>query len=128
VRRAIPQFLDGLSMLQLDPDPIPRLDEVNGSLAPLTVFRTRAVTRHVPSLHFLDCLRNREFPITVTIRHRVRRDYLPEPDIFHDVTGHVPMHTGPAFASALVRFGDCAHTAAEIAASRPECLVKIVRR
>jgi phenylalanine-4-hydroxylase len=42
-------------------------------------------------------------------------DYLPEPDIFHDIAGHVPMHTDPAFADALVRFGDCAHTAAELA-------------
>src|SRR6185295_18783199 len=43
-------------------------------------------------------------------------DYLPEPDIFHDIAGHVPMHTDRAFADTLVRFGDCAHTAAEIAA------------
>ncbi len=41
-------------------------------------------------------------------------DYLPEPDIFHDVAGHVPMHTDKAFAEALVRFGECAHTAVEI--------------
>jgi phenylalanine-4-hydroxylase len=41
-------------------------------------------------------------------------DYLPEPDIFHDVAGHVPMHTEKAFADTLVRFGDCAHTAVEI--------------
>src|SRR5205823_5914853 len=45
-----------------------------------------------------------------------RLDYLPEPDIFHDIAGHVPMHTDSGFADALVRFGDCAHTAAEIAA------------
>jgi phenylalanine-4-hydroxylase len=41
-------------------------------------------------------------------------DYLPEPDIFHDTAGHVPMHTDRAFADTLVRFGDCAHTAVEI--------------
>ena len=43
-------------------------------------------------------------------------DYLPEPDIFHDIAGHVPMHTEKAFADTLVRFGDCAHTAVEITA------------
>ena len=43
-------------------------------------------------------------------------DYLPEPDIFHDVAGHVPMHTEQAFADVLVRFGDCAHTAVEMTA------------
>jgi phenylalanine-4-hydroxylase len=42
-------------------------------------------------------------------------DYLPEPDIFHDIAGHVPMHTDKAFADTLVRFGECAHTAAVIA-------------
>jgi phenylalanine-4-hydroxylase len=43
-------------------------------------------------------------------------DYLPEPDIFHDIAGHVPMHTEKAFADVLVRFGDCAVTAAEMTA------------
>ena len=43
-----------------------------------------------------------------------RLDYLPEPDIFHDIAGHVPMHTDPHFAETLVRFGECAHTAAAL--------------
>ena len=43
-----------------------------------------------------------------------RLDYLPEPDIFHDIAGHVPMHTDRAFADTLVRFGECAHTAADL--------------
>jgi phenylalanine-4-hydroxylase len=63
---------------------------------------------------FFDCLRNREFPTTVTIRQAGRLDYLPEPDIFHDIAGHVPMHTDPHFAETLVRFGECAHTAAAL--------------
>jgi phenylalanine-4-hydroxylase len=65
---------------------------------------------------FFDCLRRREFPTTVTIRPKDRMDYLPEPDIFHDIAGHVPMHTEKAFADTLVRFGDCAHTAVEMTA------------
>ena len=44
-------------------------------------------------------------------------DYLPEPDIFHDIAGHVPMHTDKAFAETLVRFGECAYTAAELVAA-----------
>ena len=68
----------------------------------------------MPSFLFFDCLRNREFPTTITIRDGDQLDYLPEPDIFHDIAGHVPMHTDRAFADTLVRFGDCAHTAAEI--------------
>jgi phenylalanine-4-hydroxylase len=70
----------------------------------------------VPAFQFFDCLRRREFPTTITIRSPESLDYLPEPDIFHDIAGHVPMHTDPAFADTLVRFGDCAHTAADIVA------------
>ena len=69
---------------------------------------------YIPAFLFFDCLRNREFPTTITIRPADRLDYLPEPDIFHDIAGHVPMHTDRAFAETLVRFGECAHTAAEI--------------
>src|SRR5439155_23628856 len=51
---------------------------------------------------------------TVTIRRLDKLDYLPEPDIFHDVAGHVPIHTNKHFAETLVRFGECANTTAEI--------------
>lgn len=112
---ANPHFLEGLATLHLDPRRVPRLEDVNRFLAPLTGFQARAVSGYVPSFLFFDCLRRREFPTTVTIRSLNSLDYLPEPDIFHDVAGHVPMHTDPAFAEALVRFGDCAHTAAGIA-------------
>ncbi len=107
-------FLDGVQSLDLPADHIPRLDEVNLRLQPLTGFQARAVSGYVPGFVFFDCLRRREFPTTITIRSADRMDYLPEPDIFHDVAGHVPMHTGKAFAETLVRFGDCAHTAVEM--------------
>jgi phenylalanine-4-hydroxylase len=115
-RHANAQFLEGLSRLRLDPDRVPRLEDVNRFLAPLTGFQARAVSGYVPAFLFFDCLRRLEFPTTITIRDRNSLDYLPEPDIFHDVAGHVPMHTDRAFADVLVRFGGCAHTAAEIAA------------
>src|SRR4029078_7011248 len=89
---------------------------VNRFLRPLTGFRAKAVSGYVPAFLFFDCLRNREFRTTVTIRASDKLDYLPEPDIFHDVAGHVPMHTDRAFAETLVRFGECAHTAAELVA------------
>jgi phenylalanine-4-hydroxylase len=107
-------FLRGIDSLCLDPDRVPRLDAVNEFLCPLTGFRAKAVGGYVPAFLFFDCLRNREFPTTITIRRSDRLDYLPEPDIFHDIAGHVPMHTDKAFADALVRFGDCAHTAADL--------------
>ena len=117
---ANPRFLQGIDNLCLDPDRVPRLEDVNRFLSPLTGFKAKPVSGYVPSFLFFDCLRNREFPTTITIRDGATLDYLPEPDIFHDIAGHVPMHTDRAFADTLVRFGDCAHTAAEIAAGIPD--------
>jgi phenylalanine-4-hydroxylase len=107
-------FLKGIENLCLDPNRVPRLDDVNKFLNPLTGFGAKAVAGYVPAYMFFDCLRNREFPTTITIRSKDTLDYLPEPDIFHDIAGHVPMHTDRAFADTLVRFGECAQTAAEI--------------
>ena len=113
-RYANERFQAGIQSLCLPQDRIPRLEDVNRFLSPLTGFRARAVAGYVPAFLFFDCLRNREFPTTVTIRNARSLDYLPEPDIFHDVSGHVPMHTDPHFAETLVRFGECAHTAAAL--------------
>lgn len=116
-RYANEHFLRGISNLCLNPDQVPKLDDVNQFLNPLTGFKAKAVSGYVPAFQFFDCLRQREFPTTITIRDAAKLDYLPEPDIFHDIAGHVPMHTDRAFADTLVRFGEAAHTAAEIAAS-----------
>jgi phenylalanine-4-hydroxylase len=113
-RYANERFQAGIQSLCLPQDRIPRLEDVNRFLSPLTGFRAKAVSGYVPAFVFFDCLRNREFPTTVTIRTADRLDYLPEPDIFHDIAGHVPMHTDPHFAETLVRFGECAHTAAAL--------------
>lgn len=112
-RYANPHFLRGVESLCFDPDHVPRLEDVNRFLSPLTGFRARAVSGYIPAFLFFDRLRNREFPTTITIRPGDRLDYLPEPDIFHDIAGHVPMHTDRAFAGTLVKFGECAHTAVE---------------
>ncbi len=113
-RYANPAFLNGIDSLCLNADAVPRLDDVNRFLSPLTGFQARPVSGYIPAFLFFDCLRNRTFPTTITIRDSHNLDYLPEPDIFHDVAGHVPMHTDRAFAETLVRFGECAHTAAEL--------------
>lgn len=111
-QHAHPRFLDGVTCLALDPDRIPRLADINRFLEPLSGFKARAVSGYVPAYLFFDCLRRREFPTTITVRDGKTLDYLPEPDIFHDLAGHVPMHTDPAFADVLVRFGEAARTAA----------------
>jgi phenylalanine-4-hydroxylase len=113
---ANPHFLKGIESLCLNADCVPRLEDVNRFLCPLTGFQAKPVSGYVPAFLFFDCLRNREFPTTITIRRSDKLDYLPEPDIFHDIAGHVPMHTDKAFADTLVRFGECAHTAAQVVA------------
>jgi len=115
-RYANDRFLRGVEALNLAPDRVPRLSDVNRRLQPMSGFLAKPVSGYVPGFLFFDCLRRREFPTTITIRPADRMDYLPEPDIFHDVAGHVPMHTERAFADTLVRFGDCAHTAVEMTA------------
>ncbi len=107
------RFLEGIDLLAMDPDKVPRLEDINRFLDPLTGFKAVAVAGYIPAYLFFDSLRRREFPTTITIRDGGRLDYLPEPDIFHDVSGHVPMHTDKAFADALVRFGDVAHGVAK---------------
>ncbi len=109
-------FLAGIDNLALPGDRVPRLEDVNRFLEPLTGFQARAVSGYIPAFLFFDCLRARTFPTTITIRDAQKLDYLPEPDVFHDVAGHVPMHTDVAFAEALVKFGECAHTAVELTA------------
>jgi len=116
-RYANPQYLRGLDALFMDHEHVPRIEDVNRFMQPLTGFRARPVSGYVPAYVFFDCLRRREFPTTVTIRDGRALEYLPEPDIFHDIAGHVPMHTDRAFADALVRFGECAATAARMASS-----------
>jgi phenylalanine-4-hydroxylase len=109
---AHPRFMQGVDALALNPDRIPRLEEINRFLEPLSAFKAKAVSGYVPTFLFFDSLSRREFPTTITIRDGSRLDYLPEPDIFHDLAGHVPMHTDRRFADALVRFGEVARTAA----------------
>jgi phenylalanine-4-hydroxylase len=111
---ANPRFLEGVQSLALDPHNVPRLRDINKFLEPLSGFKAKAVSGYVPAYLFFDCLRQREFPTTITIRDAQKLDYLPEPDIFHDVAGHVPMHTDRTFADVLVRFGEVARRAAQV--------------
>ena len=89
-RYANSRFLQGIDSLCLEPTRVPRLDDVNRFLSPLTGFKAKPVSGYIPSFLFFNSLRNREFPTTITIRDGATLDYLPEPDIFHDVVGHVP--------------------------------------
>lgn len=99
-------FLDGAATIGLAPEVVPALTEINARLASRTGWRAVGVAGFIPASQFFHCLAGRKFPTTLRIRPRAQLDYLPEPDIFHDVFGHVPLHADPVFANFLQRFGD----------------------
>lgn len=101
-------FLTGMRLLSLDKEQVPELQHVNRILGPLTGWQSRAVPGYLPAKAFFACLAAREFPTTITIRPRELLEYLPEPDIFHDVFGHVPLHADPVFAEFLQTYGKAA--------------------
>ena len=74
------------------------VEETNARLGPLTGWQSRPVPGYLPARAFFACLARAEFPTTIVIRPRESLGYLPEPDIFHDVFGHVPLHADPDFA------------------------------
>ena len=101
-------FLDGAERIGLRADSVPDLRDVNARLDPLTGWNAVPVRGFIPAHDFFTCLAGRRFPTTVTVRPLDQLEYLPEPDIFHDVFGHVPLHADPTFAAFLERFGEVA--------------------
>jgi phenylalanine-4-hydroxylase len=101
-------FLEGAETIGLREDRVPDLAEVNRRLAARTGWAAVPVGGFIPAREFFGCLAHRRFPTTITVRPRSQLDYLPEPDIFHDVFGHVPLHANPVFADFLQRFGEVA--------------------
>jgi phenylalanine-4-hydroxylase len=106
-------FLEGMACIGLDADRVPDLADVNARLAPRTGWAAIGVSGFVPARQFFASLAHRRFPTTLGVRPRAQLDYLPEPDIFHDVFGHVPLHANPVFADFLQRFGQLAADAAD---------------
>ena len=104
-------FLRGAEAIGLRPDRVPDLADVNARLARRTGWAAVPVSGFMPALEFFQCLAERRFPTTVSVRPKAQLDYLPEPDIFHDVFGHVPLHADPVFADLLQRFGQAAASA-----------------
>jgi len=101
-------FLRGAELIGLSPTQIPDLTDVNHRLNARTGWNAVPVGGFLPAKEFFASLAKRRFPTTVTIRSKEGIDYVPEPDIFHDVFGHVPLHSDPAFADFLQRFGKAA--------------------
>jgi phenylalanine-4-hydroxylase len=103
--RACEPFLQGLEALDLRRSGIPDFARINAELNRLTGWTVVAVPGLVPDEVFFDHLANRRFPAGQFIRKPHELDYLREPDIFHDVFGHVPMLTDPVFADYMQAYG-----------------------
>ncbi|KGB54888.1 Phenylalanine 4-hydroxylase [Sphingopyxis sp. LC81] len=104
--RAADAFLRGIDVLRLEKPGIPDYRELNARLMAATGWQVIAVPGLVPDEVFFDHLANRRFPAGNFIRTPEQLDYLQEPDVFHDVFGHVPMLADPVFADYMVAYGE----------------------
>jgi phenylalanine-4-hydroxylase len=113
-RHACREYLEGYEVIGLQPDQLPDLATISARLQPRTGWNTTPVSGFMPKEAFFEMLAARRFPTTTYIRGRDSLEYTPEPDIFHDVFGHVPMHAHPVFADFLQHYGSvCAGIADE---------------
>jgi phenylalanine-4-hydroxylase len=103
--RVTPEFLDGMHKLEIAADGIPDFRRLNDMLHAATGWTVVAVPGLVPDATFFEHLANRRFPSTCFIRTPEQMDYLEEPDIFHDVFGHVPLLVNPVFADYMEAYG-----------------------
>ena len=98
-------FIDALPSLGVR-DRIPRFEEINERLKPATGWEIVAVPGLIPERPFFDLLAHRRFPVTDWIRRPEEFDYVVEPDVFHDLFGHVPLLFNPVFADYVQRYGE----------------------
>ena len=104
--RAAPEFLAGLDMLRMSRPGIPDFAELSERLTGATGWQVVAVPGLVPDDVFFDHLANRRFVAGRFIRTPDQLDYLEEPDVFHDVFGHVPLLADPVFADFMQAYGE----------------------
>ncbi|GHD71976.1 phenylalanine 4-monooxygenase [Vogesella fluminis] len=103
--RVCDEFLAGLEALVIDADRVPDFARLNLKLAAATGWQIVAVPGLIPDEVFFEHLANRRFPVTWWLREPQQLDYLQEPDVFHDLFGHVPLLMNPVFADYLQAYG-----------------------
>ena len=103
--RAVRAFEEGLEILHLSRPGVPNFDELNEKLGARTGWTVVAVPGLVPDDVFFRHLSERRFPAGNFIRAADQLDYLEEPDVFHDVFGHVPLLSHPAVADFMEALG-----------------------
>jgi len=105
VGRASDEFLQAQDAMGMSPDRIPRFSELNEILGRTTGWTIIGVEGLLPELDFFEHLANRRFPVSWWIRRPDQIDYIAEPDLFHDLFGHVPLLMNPVFADYMQAYG-----------------------
>lgn len=103
--RVVPAFLEGIEISGLSKPGIPNFEELSERLMQRTGWQVVAVPGLVPEDAFFEHLANRRFVAGSFIRRPDQLDYLQEPDVFHDVFGHVPLLAHPVFADYMQAYG-----------------------
>ena len=103
--RACDEFIAMMDTLKLSESGIPNMDRLSDRLEKLTGWRVVPVAELVPDDVFFNHLANRRFPAGAFIRSEPEMDYLEEPDVFHDVFGHVPLLANPVYANFMQAYG-----------------------
>jgi phenylalanine-4-hydroxylase len=103
--RACAEFLAGLDRLTLSERGVPEMERLSDRLEAITGWRVVAVPGLVPDEVFFDHLANRSFPAGAFLRSEAEFDYIEEPDIFHDIFGHVPLLSHPPYAEFMAAYG-----------------------
>jgi phenylalanine-4-hydroxylase len=121
--KAIPEFLQGLQKVGFNREQIPNFNEINEKLKPLTGFEVVAAPGIVDDALFFQLIANKQFPATVWIRRMNQLEYLEEPDMFHDVFGHVPLLSIPVYCEFLAKLSEMALQHID----RPDIIDKLTR-
>ena len=124
VGRACREFLENQQRFGMTADAIPRFDALNAVLRRATGWELVGVEGLLPELTFFDHLANRRFPVTWWIRKPEQLDYIAEPDLFHDLFGHVPLLLNPIFADYMQAYG---RGGVKAHAVGPDALVNLTR-
>lgn len=120
--RAINMFMDSLSTLGINMDKVPDFNEVNEILMKRSGWQVVAVPGLIPEEPFFELLANKRFPAGNFIRQKDQLDYIQEPDVFHDLFGHVPILADPVFGDYMMEYGK-----GGLKASRLGTVAKIAR-
>ncbi len=99
--KATQDYLEGIQTVKFEADRIPNFDEVNAILKDITGWKVHVVPGLIPNKEFFELMRDGNFCATTWLRKMEELDYLEEPDMFHDVFGHVPLLTKQALCDFL---------------------------